>query len=422
MLLGFELSERIERLAEVQEQESDRTKNFDFQGSHQYFKIYTVPVGLPKYRLANIRTKSAQKEYIAKDSKSDEEFFDDPEDELAQKAQHELLIKMGKNLIQLFEKEHDEQKDALILDNKGFVVNGNRRLSVLRMLYNKDSEKYRRFSHIDVVILPPCVEKDIQELERVLQIEKDVKQDYDWHATAMQYRETMESEGLTYKQLQNHWKVSGIEHQIRGLEFAEEYLESRGWTNQFSRLSQGAEYAFVTGMSKELKKKTFPIDKTDLFKKLAFEVIDDPTGVIAFKQISEIAKNIEVVAKGIEQAYDEKEIETSEEVVKGGGEIGGTGVFGGGGSDRATDIIEKSTDKELLREIVKDSLEADKAKKKFKQTKLAVISELKKTQDNLLRAQTAIKTTRTLDKKNVISTLDEIDDLLTSIRNWANDD
>ena len=121
-----------------------------------------------------------------------------------------------------------------------------------KSLAEKDSEINKRFSNIDVVVLPKCSEKEIQELERVLQIEKDVKQEYAWHAKALQFRETMQKEGLNHKQLQKRWGVSDIEHHIRGLEFAEEYLELRNWTDQYSRVD-GDQYAFVTGISKELK-------------------------------------------------------------------------------------------------------------------------------------------------------------------------
>lgn len=98
----------------------------------------------------------------------------------ALEIQHDLLKQMLKknpnaDLREFF--VDNIQEEPLILSHLGFVINGNRRLCAMREVRekkHKDSnrELYDRFQYIDVIILPPCDEKDIDELEAQLQIKK----------------------------------------------------------------------------------------------------------------------------------------------------------------------------------------------------------------------------------------------------------
>ena len=57
--------------------------------------VLRVPVNLPKYRLLNGRTASAQEEWLAKHPDKQEDFFrQDPESDEVQRVQHELLGKL----------------------------------------------------------------------------------------------------------------------------------------------------------------------------------------------------------------------------------------------------------------------------------------------------------------------------------------
>ena len=41
------------------------------------------------------------------------------------------------------------------------------------------------FSHVDVIVLPACEEKDIDELEANLQVKQDTKAEYSWITLAI---------------------------------------------------------------------------------------------------------------------------------------------------------------------------------------------------------------------------------------------
>ena len=118
--------------------------------------IVRVPIELPKYRLANGRTSSLQAEYLAKNiSVRDDIFSGDAELWDAQTAQHELLLLVVKkqDLRKTFEDPANKQIEPILLDEHGFVVNGNRRLCCWRDLYYQDSSRYGHFAYIDVAVL-----------------------------------------------------------------------------------------------------------------------------------------------------------------------------------------------------------------------------------------------------------------------------
>ena len=45
-------------------------------------------------------------------------------------------------------------------------------------------QTYDHFRYVDVIVLPKCEQKEIDELEARLQIERDIKSAYSWHAQA----------------------------------------------------------------------------------------------------------------------------------------------------------------------------------------------------------------------------------------------
>src|SRR5271157_4724571 len=132
-----------------------------FKGKAQDFPIIRVPINLPKYRMANGRTSSSQEEYLAKNEKARKDLFiGDPELLDAQEVQHSLLLSLANktDLLTYFKDPGNKQVEPILLDEMGFVVNGNRRLSTWRNLLLQDSKKYSHFSYIDLVVLPHCDE------------------------------------------------------------------------------------------------------------------------------------------------------------------------------------------------------------------------------------------------------------------------
>src|SRR5574337_1413439 len=184
---GWPKPKRTEEFAKLLANPSGATERVVFQGKTLDIPIVRVPIELPKYRLVNGRTASLQAEHLAKNPKSRADLFSgDPELWDAQEAQHHLLLQLAKqaNLAGFFDDTANRQVNPILLDESGFVVNGNRRLATLRELLHTEAGKYAHFQHIDIAVLPHCEEKEIDRLEARLQIAKDIRADYSWDAQA----------------------------------------------------------------------------------------------------------------------------------------------------------------------------------------------------------------------------------------------
>lgn len=236
-----------------------------YQNNPKYYPTFYVPITLPKYRLANGRTKARQEEYIAKNADIPEDFFSrDLESESALAIQHELLKELivkpsdkGKDLLTYFKKNN--QDEPILLDSKGFVINGNRRLCAFRELYYSDPITYKRFENILAVILPSGTEKQIDELEARLQIAPDIKEEYSWIAKACMIRSRQKDHNYTEDELSDIYdmKTSDIHEILSKLQCAERYLKQYGHDKLYSEIEKD-DYAFnqIRSGSKSIKPST----------------------------------------------------------------------------------------------------------------------------------------------------------------------
>ena len=246
---GWPFLDRREEFKKLGEQSTAETYRVaDFKGSTVSLPILRVPLNLPKYRISNGRTASAQQEWVAAKQLS-AEFFDngDPELEEEQIGQHNILTGMVKEegLLAKFKDPANKQVDPIQLDENGFVVNGNRRLCAWRILYQNEPSTFGHFGNVDVVVLPHCNEQELDRLEAKLQIEKDIRSDYTWDAEANMMAQKQRFHGFTTLQLAQLYakKKREIEDLLAMRALAEEYLSSRGRESAWSEV-KGDRYAF----------------------------------------------------------------------------------------------------------------------------------------------------------------------------------
>ena len=146
------------------------------------------------YRLENGRTKTLQKEYLARNPNEPSDLFQRDHDSFAaQYAQDKILRDLidEEGLRNHFKKANNQQLEPIICTNQGVVVNGNRRLCTWRSLYDDDPDRYRYFQNIKIAILPNCDEEDIRSLEKKLQIQNPMKAKYKWHTLALMCSEEL---------------------------------------------------------------------------------------------------------------------------------------------------------------------------------------------------------------------------------------
>ncbi len=100
--LGWPLIDRREEFKKLLAQPHAETHRIEnFKGGTVSLPILRVPINLPKYRIANGRTASAQQEFAATHNYQPD-FFDsgDPELEDIQLSQHQILLSMVKDVKQ----------------------------------------------------------------------------------------------------------------------------------------------------------------------------------------------------------------------------------------------------------------------------------------------------------------------------------
>lgn len=404
MELGWPLPKRKQYLKELADQKSDKTHPVPFQGRMQYMRVHTVPLGLPLYRLENGRTTGLQAEYVATHPGTPEDFFRaDNELETAQKAQHEILARLARGPKNLFKEfEENPQSEPIILSSAGYVVNGNRRLSTWRSLYESDPQKYKHLANVEAVILPHADEKDLDRLEADLQLKEDLKADYSWSSTALMLKEKISR--FKYKEDEVASVYGMTKKDLRELfdciEYGEEYLEIRNTPKKFSDLDD-KEYAFRQICRTRPKMREAEADK-ELFERAAFCLADEAgEGKRIYSEIPKIADHLSEVKESL---LSELEIQTD-------------GASESEISARLVEALEEPANFEKARLAIRDTIEAEGAKKKNRKKQDFVVSQITKAKQNLADALSAIEDGSA--KNGAVAALDQIETLVKELREWA---
>lgn len=223
------------REGQISERAAESTKTepfYEYQSQPHDLPVIFVPLGLPIYRMANFRTRTAQQAYARREDKPADYFASCEENEAAQQRQHEFLLKYASTgregsvapIIDVLKAER--QRQPILITRRGVVVNGNRRLAAMRSLYEEDPNLYREFATVKCQLLPAtATEKDIVEVEVRLQMKQRTELDYDWINECIAIRELRDS-GRSMKELMalmNKKKVE-IDDAINALTEADLYL------------------------------------------------------------------------------------------------------------------------------------------------------------------------------------------------------
>jgi hypothetical protein len=404
--LGWPLPKRREFLKEKAAEKVEKTHPVPFQGKMQYLPVHEVPLGLPLYRLENGRTTGKQAEYLSAHPEVSKDFFrSDTESAAAQKVQHAILTELARGPKNLFKEFEDEpQIEPIILTSRGYVVNGNRRLSTWRDLYESDKSKFNRFQDIQVVILPFVDDKTVDRVEAALQLKEDLKADYSWTSTALMMREKMERFGYSEDEivaLYTRDKKDLLEL-LDTLDYADQYLEAREIPNKYSEVD-AKEYAFIQIVRTRKKWKATEAEK-EVFEKAAFCLTDEAgEGKRIYSEIPKVADYLDDV---ITSLSDEFGIETD------GGDRNSVLL-------KTSEFLSEKNNFESARVVIREAIEAATFAKKDKQKKDNVLALVLKARTFLSEANDSITTDS--NKDGIVVNLDEISKLTGAIRAWASD-
>ncbi|KJV30051.1 hypothetical protein [Luteibacter yeojuensis] len=361
---GWPRPARIAEFEALAKQPTGKSFPVMFQGQNVYVPVIRVPIDLPKYRMENGRTVSLQEEYLAKEPQVRRDLFSgDAELWDAQEAQHNLLISLASesNLKGTFEDPSVKQDQPILLDELGFVVNGNRRLSTWRDLLAKDASVYSHFRAIDVAILPHGDEREIDRLEARLQIAKDIRASYSWDSFANMMHLKQQRDGFSVAELAELYemKASEVSAILEMRAYAVEYLRSRGKEHFWSLVSD-KDFAFRRLLSSRAK--INDAGAKELFKEAAFVLMDRPeeAGGRLYDAIPAIAEYLDSVREKLSSEFGRGEGAVDESI---------DALFGGISEDAATDVtlaatLQKPENAIRARELIVDVIESQRQLKK----------------------------------------------------------
>lgn len=367
---GWPKPARVETFAKLLAEAPKATMRIVFQGKNTDIPIIRIPIGLPKYRMENGRTASLQAEHLAREPAMRRDLFSgDPELWDAQEAQHRLLLQLSKQseLNKYFEDASRTQVESILLDENGFVVNGNRRLSTWRELLHRDAKKYSGFAYVDVAVLPHCSEREIDRLEASLQIEKDIRADYNWDAHANMMLAKQKRDTLSNAELAEIYKMkeAQVEELLDMRAYADEYLKSRGMENLWSQVS---EHEFAFRRLVQGRQKVSGLGGQEVFKQAAFVLIDKPeeAGGRLYEAIPAIVESLDIVKERLAEEFNPGVSEPDGDLDQ---------LFGGGASGRAGggDValageIQKPENSARARAVIVEVIESQKQLKKDSKT------------------------------------------------------
>lgn len=425
MELGWPLPRREDYFRDAVK-EAKETHRIRFQGDYHVLKLFSVPIGLPKYRLENGRTVSLQAEWLADHPVEPADLFrQDPESVRAQEIQHLLLTRLikGADLDAFFSDPANKQTDPVILDAHGFVVNGNRRLCCWRELYyGPESSKFTHFSHVRVIVLPPADSKAIDRLESDLQVAKDIRDDYTWDTLANMMHEKRELHGYSMSQLAEVYpdkKQKEIEELLDMREYAIEYMASRGKPNHWSLVNQHfhAFQKIVEGRPKQ----TGAAEKK-VFEEVAFSLIDKPSdaGQRLYAVIGKAATLMPDIIDRLSDELPEANPVPQENSAKGEDT---TGFFDGGSihssqtvADSIISSIRGGGNGDTVREVVKDVVAAALEKETEQKNASYVRKKLQRANSEVQNALNGINDKSS--KAGVKEQISAIEQGLARIKKW----
>ena len=267
-----------------------KTISITLQGKRADLQVYRLPLNLTFY---NIRNGRFAAEYTDMVSKENREL--DPADPGDSKKIQDLLISLDPKQSQILEKDIQQngQKDPGIITHDGFVINGNRRRSILEGLVSIGQS---RFDFIEVARLPPNVSsKDLWKIEAGIQLSRNVQLDYGPINELLKFKEGVDS-GMSpieiAESLYGGFKEKDIEDKLVEFKLIAEYLIFIGEQGVFNKAKRIHEHFIdLRKILAEFEKMEHMPDGLVNAKYIGFQLIHDGVPAREFRKMKEILAN-----------------------------------------------------------------------------------------------------------------------------------
>jgi len=260
------------------------------QGERVDLPVYRLPLDILFY---NIRNGRFAAEYIDLKKREGRELIaEEPND--AKKIQTLLLeLDPKQSLILENDLKKTGQKEPGVMTMGGYVINGNRRMSVLQNLVEQGDSG---FNYLEAARLPRGISAtDVWKIEAGIQLSRRVQLDYGPINNLLKFKQGIEA-GLKpleiAKALYGDFTEKEILENLEQLKLISEYLVFIGYSKQFNMAKNVNEHFIDLRniINREKKQGTTPDDIVSI-KKIAFQLIFDGVSQRDLRKIKDILTN-----------------------------------------------------------------------------------------------------------------------------------
>ena len=289
------------------ESKLDKTFPISLKGQKKDLRIYLLPTEHLFYNIRNGRFAAEYKELVKKEGGHLE-----PEDPNDSKKIRDLLLNLDKKeTIQTYEDiKIRGQWNCGIISEDGYLVDGNRRMSILSKLY--DDTGLEKWKFMEVAKLDESIgSEDLWSLEAGIQLGKDEIVRYGPINELLKLKEGVDA-GLSLKSivktLYGYEDEDEIKTKLKRLELIEQYLKFIGSPEKYSLVKNKHDHFIdLQNVIGQCKKISYDPEKIGKIKHFAFELILE--GKINSKDLRKIRQMVE---KNIIDAIDEIQTASTE--------------------------------------------------------------------------------------------------------------
>lgn len=234
---------RIEKLKQIKENEKPIMTGvrLPYKGSEKEFSVYKIPLEFLVYNPYNGRIGTKVKTFEVKSHKLNPEKYEDIKiiEKYLWDSKPDRNRKTMESLIKYKQQEYG------IVSRNGYIIDGNRRASILNMIY-RERDKYSKKNDVDhcqyfnaIILDDDADKKEILRLETTYQMGMDEKLDYNATEKYLKCKELM---GVGYNtkdiSLMMGDSESTIKKNLEILKLMDDYLDYYEYTGMYSMLEK----------------------------------------------------------------------------------------------------------------------------------------------------------------------------------------
>ncbi len=277
-----ELTDQIRELSKI----SQHSSYVPFREGFEPCPVIELPLDAPYFRADNGRLSVLKQAHLQERGLPENHFEETERSAETQTQLQSFLIDLAQDdkgpIFQELQRTA-VQTEPLLVTIGGLVLNGNRRLAAMRLLFEQNPERFESFQTAKAAVLPEEASLDDLEMtEAALQMAPETKLAYGWIDRRLKLRRHRRMVGLTDDVIRQSYRLSSvdqIEAELGELDLAERYLEEYERTpRDYSRISEAEPY--FAGMHRNLQsltaeeKETWTLAGFGMISQTASEDID----------------------------------------------------------------------------------------------------------------------------------------------------